>query len=134
MAEYFPERADAEQFMIEWFAKDGKPPVHFAKIFNNGSEKWIVNYDSRQSPRASPFIKVLEDHSSEIARIVRTPWPERQRQLEQQRINEEQRKRVAAIRQQRAEQRLCVQCGGNLGLIDRVLRRPSHAGCKHFRE
>ncbi len=75
MAEYFPTRRDAEEFIQEWYAKDGKPPVFFGKIFNNGAEKWIVNYDARQNPGASPHIKVLEDHSGEIRTIVAAPRP-----------------------------------------------------------
>lgn len=70
MAEYFEDRNAAEQFINEWYAKDKKPPVFFGKIFNNGAEKWIVNYDARQNSRSSPHIKVLEDHSNEIRQIV----------------------------------------------------------------
>jgi hypothetical protein len=51
MAEYFTTRREAEEFIQEWFAKDEKPPCYFAKIFNNGAEKWIVSYDARQNPR-----------------------------------------------------------------------------------
>jgi hypothetical protein len=160
MAEYFDERESAEQFMHEWFAKDGKPPVHFAKIFNNGREKWIVNYDPRQSPHASPAIKVLEDHSNEIQSIVRTPWPERQRLLQQERVNEERRgkeqqereekrrkderereekvkrenERIESIKQRRAAQGVCLMCGGGLGFIDKLFRRRSHGSCKQFRD
>jgi hypothetical protein len=71
MAEYFGTQDAAESFMREWFAKDGNLPVHFAKILNHGDEKWIVNYSGRQNPWASPYIKVLEDHSHRIAEIVR---------------------------------------------------------------
>jgi hypothetical protein len=71
MAEYFGTQDAAESFMREWFAKDGNLPVHFAKILNHGDEKWIVNYSARQNPWASPYIKVLEDHSHRIAQIVR---------------------------------------------------------------
>lgn len=73
MAEYFSTKEDAEKFIREWYAKDRKPPVFFGKILNHGDEKWIVNYDPRQDPRASPYIKVLEDHSHEIRQIVTTP-------------------------------------------------------------
>ena len=160
MAEYFDERESAEQFMHEWYAKDGKPPVHFAKIFNHGSEKWIVNYDPRQSPHASPAIKVLEDYSNDIQSIVRTPWPERQRLLEQQRIHEDKRKkeqqekderyrreerereektkreqeRIVAVKQQRAAQGVCLMCGRGIGFIDKIFRRRSHGRCRLFRD
>ena len=60
MAEYFGSKDVAEEFIRRWYFSDGKPPVFFDKIFNNGEEKWIVNYDSRQSPWDSPYIKVLE--------------------------------------------------------------------------
>jgi TPR repeat len=73
MAEYFGTQDAAESFMREWFAKDGNLPVHFAKILNHDDEKWIVNYSARQNPWASPYIKVLEDHSHRIAEIVRRP-------------------------------------------------------------
>ena len=63
MAEYFGTKDEAEKFIKEWFGKDGKPPVHFAKILNHGNEKWVVNYDARQNPAASPHITILEDHS-----------------------------------------------------------------------
>jgi hypothetical protein len=71
MAEYFHSKDEAERFIKQWYAKDQKPPVHFAKILNHGNEKWIVNYDSGQTPWASPFIKVLEDHSHRIREIIR---------------------------------------------------------------
>jgi hypothetical protein len=149
MAEYFDEREDAEQFMCEWYAKDGKPPVHFARIFNNGREKWIVNYDARQSPHASPFIRVLKDHSNEIQSIVRTPWPERQRFLHQEFIRAEQRmkeqqereektkreqERVEAIKQRREAEGVCLMCGGRLGFIDKLFRRNRHGSCGRFRD
>lgn len=73
MAEYFSTRGDAERFIQEWYAKDGKSPAFFGKIFNNGTEKWIVNYDARHDPWASPHIKVLEDHSKEIRSLVTAP-------------------------------------------------------------
>jgi hypothetical protein len=66
MAEYFETKREAKEFVQECYAEDRKLPVFFGKIFNNGEEKWIVNYDARQNPRASPHIKVLEDHSREI--------------------------------------------------------------------
>ena len=75
MAEYFETRGEAERFMQEWYAKDRKPPVFFAKILNHGTEKWIVNYDPRQNPGASPYIKVLENHSSAIRQIVTAAVP-----------------------------------------------------------
>lgn len=77
MAEYFDTRDEAERFMQEWYAKDRKPPVFFAKIFNNDEEKWIVNYDPRQNPSASPYIKVLENHSGKIRQIVSAAVPPR---------------------------------------------------------
>lgn len=70
MTEYFTTRDGAEQFIREWYTKNKTPPVFFGKIFNHGSEKWIVNYDARQNPRSSPHIKVLEDHSNEIRQLV----------------------------------------------------------------
>lgn len=73
MAEYFGTRDDAENFIKEWYAKDGKSPVHFAKVLNHGDEKWIVNYDERQSPRNSPYIKVLENLSHRIKQICGAP-------------------------------------------------------------
>jgi hypothetical protein len=71
MAEYFQTKEEAEGFIKEWFSKDHKPPVHFAKILNHGNEKWIVNYDPQQTPWASSFIKVLEDHTNRIRDIIR---------------------------------------------------------------
>src|SRR5665213_3502349 len=70
MAEYFETKAEAEQFIQEWHSKDGSKPAFFGKIFNHGSEKWIVNYDARQSPGASPHIKVLENATSQVGRII----------------------------------------------------------------
>lgn len=70
MAEYFDTREDAEQFVQEWYAKDGKPPVFFGKILNHGVVKWLVNYDPNQQPSDSRYIKVQENHSSEILQIV----------------------------------------------------------------
>jgi hypothetical protein len=70
VAEYFGTRAEAEQFIKHWYAQDQKSPVFFAKILNYDEEKWIVNYDPRQNPEDSPYIKVLENHSNEIPQIV----------------------------------------------------------------
>jgi hypothetical protein len=123
MAEYFRDLEDAAKFMNEWFAKDGKLPRHFAKILNHGVEKWIVNYDAGQEPRASRYIKILEDHSGEIRRIVRTPWPELQLEL-----------KVAGIKQRRKEAGTCLMCGGTRGVLDKLFRRPQHTNCQDFRD
>jgi hypothetical protein len=141
MAEYFEYREDAEKFMNDWYAKDKKPPVFFGKIFNNDAVKWIVNYDTRQDPRASPFIKVLEDHSHEIKTIVTTPWPQRQPELQGLRVREkrenkerEERKRVASIKQRRKEDGACVLCGNKLGFFAKIFGKAQHSGCKTFLE
>src|SRR5665213_3834741 len=75
MAEYFETKAEAEQFIQEWHSKDGSKPAFFGKIFNHGSEKWIVNYDARQNPGASPHIKVLENTTSQVGRIIASTPP-----------------------------------------------------------
>src|SRR5258708_1004528 len=66
MAEYFQAKDEAERFIKEWYAKDRKAPVHFAKILNHGDEKRVVNYDARQAPGAAPFIRVPEDQSHRL--------------------------------------------------------------------
>jgi DNA repair exonuclease SbcCD ATPase subunit len=160
MAEYFEDREDAEKFMNEWYAKDNKPPVFFGKIFNNDAEKWIVNYDARQDPRASPFIKVLENHSHEINTIVTTPWSQLQQELQRLREREEQQKkerkeqeerqnkereerqnkerkereRVDSIKQRRKADGVCVMCGNKLGFLLKILRETQHVRCETFLE
>ena len=65
MAEYFDTRDEAERLIQDRYAKDSKPPLLLAKIFNNDAEKWIVDYDPRRNPSASPAIKLPENHSAE---------------------------------------------------------------------
>ncbi len=75
MAEYFDDKHEAEKFIKEWYTKDGAP-VFFGKILNHGVEKWVVNYDRRQHPGASPYIKILEDCSHEIKQILTAIQPQ----------------------------------------------------------
>ena len=148
MAEYFGTREDAEKFMNEWYAKDNELPVFFGKVFNHNEEKWIVNYDARQDPTASPYIQVLEDNSDQIRKIVTTPWPQRQNDLEQERAREEQQKReqqereerrkreqeyLASVKERRKADGVCVMCGTGLGAFDKLFGKAQHGRCKQFR-
>lgn len=66
MSEYFNNRQEAERFLID--AKTYNA-TFFAKIRNSGVEQWMVSYTARRDILSSPYIEVLEDHSSEIANI-----------------------------------------------------------------
>jgi hypothetical protein len=70
MAEYFATRDEAVLFVKEWHTKDGSKPWFFAKILNHGDEKWVVVYNRAERPHGSPYIKILDDQSSEINRLV----------------------------------------------------------------
>jgi hypothetical protein len=120
MAEYFRTREDAEEFMNRWYAQS-KLPVFFGRILLAGGQQWMVTYDARQSPYLSGAIQVLTDHSHEIGRIVTTPWPQRQRELQEE-----------PIKERRRAQGLCVMCGNGLGFVSRLFGKTQHGGCTKF--
>lgn len=65
MAEYFETSEDAENYI----RRASRPAVFYARIRLHGSEKWMVDHDSRH---LGSSIVILEDLTETIGRIMRT--------------------------------------------------------------
>jgi hypothetical protein len=70
MANYFDTREAAVEFIREYYAKDGSMPRFLAQVLDKGQESWLVVYSRSGRPYDSAYVKILENQSAEIDRLL----------------------------------------------------------------
>jgi hypothetical protein len=70
MANYFDTRGAALAFIREYYAKDRSKPRFLGQVLHEGRAEWLVVYSRSERPYDSADVKILEDQSAEIDRLL----------------------------------------------------------------